>query len=93
MRKLLQKSISSNRLQGVTTVAARYIRTKFNCTMFESMSANMHVMILRWLYSNCVLLQSFRAYVQLREGVVMGGGSSGGLNKWPSPLSHHGSDD
>lgn len=47
MRKLLQKSISSNRLQGVTTVAARYIRTKFNCTMFESMSANMHVMILR----------------------------------------------
>lgn len=77
MRKLLRKSFSCSRLQGVTTVAARYVRTKFNCTMFESMSANMHVMILRCLYSNCVLLQSFRAYVQFREGVVMGGGVVG----------------
>lgn len=38
----------------------------------------MHVMILRWLYSNCVLLQSFRAYVQLKEG------EWGGCNKWAS---------
>lgn len=71
LSKLLPKSISCSRLQGVTTVAARCVRTKFNCTMFESMSANTHVMIPRWLYSNCVLLHSFRAYVQFREGVVM----------------------
>lgn len=51
--------------------SSEHIRTKSNDTVFEYMSANMHVMIPRWLYSNCVLLQSFRAYVQLREGVVI----------------------